>query len=184
MMTNCDGLHRRSGIKIEDMCEIHGNAYKECCQECGEEYLRGFTVREKGNRNIENYKITGRYCEKENCMGKLLATCVAFGESVLDLEKATIHSKKSEVTLVLGTSMRVSPACQLPFYNKNSKMILVNLQTTPYDENSTVRSFSKTDIFMKLLMKELNLEEFDKKFDILIELKKKERNTCMSITIL
>jgi len=53
--------------------------------------------------------------------------------------------------------MRVSPACNLPFYNKNSKMVLVNLQTTPYDEKSEVRSFCKTDLFMKLLMKELNL---------------------------
>jgi len=70
--------------------------------------------------------------------------------------------------------MRVNPACSMPFYNKNSKLILVNLQITPYDKKSEVRSFSKTDKFMMLLMKHLDLKEFDKKFDILQELKKEK----------
>jgi len=65
--------------------------------------------------------------------------------------------------------MRVNPACSMPFYNKNSKLILVNLQITPYDKKSEVRSFSKTDKFMMLLMKHLDLKEFDKKFYILQE---------------
>jgi len=50
-------------------------------------------------------------------------------------------------------------------------MIIVNLQITPYDDYSEIRSFSKTDKFMTALMNELNLEEFDMSFDILKKIK-------------
>lgn len=169
--TNCDGLHRRSGLKEDMISELHGNCYKEICSKCEKEYLRAFnTVQTVKDRRSHK---TGRYCEDPFCKGELLDTTVAFGENLptKELKKGVYHSEKADLTLVLGTSMRVSPACQMPLYNigKNGNgkgnLVIVNLQLTPYDKHSTVRSFSKTDEFMELLMKELDLKDFNRNFD-------------------
>lgn len=32
---NCDGLHVKSGIKKENISELHGNAFMEYCEKCG-----------------------------------------------------------------------------------------------------------------------------------------------------
>lgn len=167
--TNCDGLHRRSGLKEDQISELHGNCYKEICSKCEKEYLRGFDTTE----TVRDYRThrTGRYCNDPFCKGELLDTTVAFGESLprKELNRGVFHSKKADLTIVLGTSMRVSPACEMPLYNigkeKSGNMILVNLQKTPYDHLSTVRSYAKTDEFMQLLMKELNLEDFNQNYD-------------------
>ena len=42
--TNVDGLHRRSGFGVDEMSELHGNAYKEYCEKCGADYIRAFDV--------------------------------------------------------------------------------------------------------------------------------------------
>ena len=41
---NVDGLHRRSGIKKDDLSELHGNCYLETCWTCKQEYLRSYDV--------------------------------------------------------------------------------------------------------------------------------------------
>jgi NAD+-dependent protein deacetylase SIR2 len=126
--TNCDGLHRRSGISEQDLSELHGNCYLEICQKCNTEYLRDFLVR----KDPVSHK-TGRLCNEKNCKGELLGTTVAFGESLpeKELSKGVKHSEICDLSLVLGTSMRVTPACELPVLNENGKLILVNLQITP-----------------------------------------------------
>jgi NAD-dependent SIR2 family protein deacetylase len=60
--------------------------------------------------------------------------------------------------------MRVSPANQLPFEKKDKsdsdrrrQVVIVNLQRTPYDHKADVRIFARTDDFMRLLMKELQM---------------------------
>jgi len=66
------------------------------------------------------------------------------------LDKATVESKKSDLSICLGTSMRVSPACELPLLgrkrsNNNHKLVIVNLQKTPYDDECQLRIFAKVD---------------------------------------
>eukprot|EP01080_Neovahlkampfia_damariscottae_P003738 gene3738-6626_t len=163
--TNCDGLHRRSGINGDDLSELHGNLYKEDCIKCEKEHFRNYCV----TSTVEEpwTHLTGRHCEI--CKGMLRDTVVAFGEQLpkKELSKAIATSKQADLTIILGSSMRVSPACELPFYNSKCKNVIVNLQITPYDKQSTIRSFSKTDEFLEQLMKELQLIEFDRSFDIL-----------------
>lgn len=57
--------------------------------------------------------------------------------------------------IVLGSSLTVSPACDLPLYAKD--LVIVNLQHTQHDEKASIRIFAKTDLVMELLMKELGL---------------------------
>lgn len=57
--------------------------------------------------------------------------------------------------LVLGTSMNVQPNASYPeqcFQNEDGKMVIVNLQATPYDHLAKVRLFCKTDQFMEMLV--------------------------------
>jgi len=63
----------------------------------------------------------------------------------------------------MGTSMRVSPACDLPLMGRKKwkdqhKLVIVNLQKTPYDDKCALRIFAKVDEVMQLLLNELNLE--------------------------
>ena len=48
------------------------------------------------------------------------------------------HSDKADLMLVLGSSLRVSPACEMPkaVNQHGGKLALVNLQTTPCDDVS------------------------------------------------
>ena len=126
--TNCDGLHRRSGVSEDDISELHGNCYLEICEKCKTEYLRDFMVR----KDPISHK-TGRMCSEKNCDGFLLGTTVAFGESLpeKELQKGIDHSSIADLALVLGTSMRVTPACELPVLNKKGNLVIVNLQITP-----------------------------------------------------
>ena len=59
---------------------------------------------------------------------------------------------------MLGTSMRVSPACDLPrpiYTDNGGKLVICNLQKTPYDEYCALRVWGRSDAFMKLVMEEL-----------------------------
>jgi len=169
--TNVDGLHKRSGIPSDKLAELHGNIYLEKCSLCGAEYLRPFDVTKH-----EINHFTGRKCEKMipefdiatnsttevRCSGKLRDSIINFGESLppVDLQKSIQQSRKADLRLVLGTSLRVSPANKLPFeaLDKDKKAIIVNLQKTPYDDIAHLRIFAKTDDFLTLVMKELNLQ--------------------------
>jgi NAD-dependent SIR2 family protein deacetylase len=42
---NVDGLHRKSGVKADQISELHGNTNIEICSKCQREYLRDFRVR-------------------------------------------------------------------------------------------------------------------------------------------
>jgi len=76
------------------------------------------------------------------------------------LDKAMVESSKSDVSICLGTSMRVSPACTLPLLGKkrnaNHKLVIVNLQKTPYDDDCQLRIYARVDDVMSGLFKILN----------------------------
>jgi len=146
---NCDGLHLKSGIPPDQICELHGNTNVEACSSCGRVYLRTVGVRS----NVNKAKITARFCD--NCPGvPLRYTSVAFSQSMPDvcLTKAERESKKCDLSICLGTSMRVSPACDLPLMgrkkNPDHKLVIVNLQKTPYDDDCALRIFARVDEVM------------------------------------
>jgi len=155
--TNVDGLHRRSGITADAMAELHGNCYKELCSSpnCKKEYLRSFDASSHHSNHI-----TGRKCDK--CKSPLVDSIINFGENLPteELNKTVVHSEQCDLSLVLGTSMRVSPANQFPLkaVTNGGKMVIVNLQKTPYDKLASLIIHAPTDTVMQLLFKELEME--------------------------
>jgi len=92
---------------------------------------------------------------------------IHFGENLPqdELKKAIQHSKSADLLIVLGSSLMVSPANDMPQLTKQNggKVCIVNLQTTHYDTSADLRIFAKTDILCKMLMEELGIvvTEFD-----------------------
>lgn len=93
---------------------------------------------------------TGRKCI---CGGDLFDSIINFGENLpeKDLDDGFEHSKNADLCLVLGSSLRVTPAADMPkMVGKNKKdLVIVNLQSTPLDYCSSLRIFSFCDSLME-----------------------------------
>jgi len=150
--TNVDGLHIRSGIPPERLSELHGNIFKRSCPTCKFYY---FFLPEMQKQP----KQVGSICPK--CSSQLEGTGVGFGSNLPQDQwnKAKEESSGCDLALVLGTSMRVSPACNLPekSYKNKGHLVICNLQKTPYDKYAALVIRAKTDHVMELLFQELAL---------------------------
>lgn len=103
---------------------------------------------------------TGRKCAL--CKGTLLDSIINFGENLplKPLRLARSHAKKADLCLVLGSSLTVPPACEIPEtvgLRKNASMAICNLQSTPFDELADLRVYARTDDLMTRVMNKLDL---------------------------
>jgi len=127
---NCDGLHRRSGFSQEKIAELHGNSNIEVCSKCGKEFLRDYKAVAPYAISVHDHR-TGRNCDL--CQGDLVDTIINFGEDLPadQLEAGFENADKADLCLVLGSSLTVSPACNMPEAvgrKPNGKLIICNLQ--------------------------------------------------------
>ncbi|KAH7859458.1 hypothetical protein Vadar_001314 [Vaccinium darrowii] len=133
---NVDSLHLRSGIPREKLAELHGNSFMEICPKCGVEYLRDFEVETIG------LKETSRRCSDVNCGAKLKDTVLDWEDALppKEMTAAEQHCRKADVVLCLGTSLQVTPACNLPLkcLRSGGKIVIVNLQQTPKDNKASL----------------------------------------------
>ncbi|KAL4445407.1 hypothetical protein ABPG77_011232 [Micractinium sp. CCAP 211/92] len=165
---NVDGLHLRSGIPRERIAELHGNCFAERCHSCGTEYIRDFEVETVG------FKRTGRKCSRPGC-GAALRDHILDWEDALpedELELSEQHAKEADLAICLGTSLQITPACNLPLkatrtYKGCSKqepgqLVIVNLQRTQHDNKATksggVVCHARCDEVMAALAAQLGLE--------------------------
>lgn len=102
---------------------------------------------------------TGRKC---GCGETLKDSIIHFKENLpeKDLIDGFKHGDKADLCLVLGSSLTVSPACHIPrdCVKKGGKLVIVNLQKTPYDQQSELRIFAKIDEVMHALMGQLGFD--------------------------
>jgi len=156
---NCDGLIRRSGFPPSNLSELHGNSNLESCKNCNMEYLRDFDATASYAFDTHDHR-TGRRCLK--CGGLLQDTIINFGENLppVPLQKAYDNSDLSELHLVLGSSLTVTPACTNPkrTVQHGGKLVICNLQKTPLDDRAFIRIYARCDDLMKLVMQKLGLE--------------------------
>ncbi|KAL8981358.1 MAG: hypothetical protein Q9205_003826 [Flavoplaca limonia] len=155
---NCDGLHRKSGMLPDRISELHGNSNREYCKDCGKEYIRDFRAVAAYEKTVHDHR-TGRKCAL--CAGPLYDTIINFSESLpaQPVHRAHHHAKKADLCLVLGSSLTVTPANEIPEIvgqARTGKLVICNLQNTPIDNLCDLRIHSKTDELMTRVMEKLN----------------------------
>ena len=128
---NVDGLHRKSGIDPYKMAEVHGNTNLEMCSRCTKEHMRDYRTRTA--QKVHDHK-TGRICDEPGCGGQLEDSIINFGDNLNDLildKGYSIHAQ-SDLAVCMGTSMRIPPACLMPFgaQQNGGKVVIINLQKT------------------------------------------------------
>ena len=122
---NIDNLHQRAGSR--KVYEIHGGANRHHCLKCAKEYSYDeiFPVVMQGNVP---------YC---SCRGLIKPDIVFYGESLNEelLTKGLADFGSSDLILVLGSSLTVYPAAELPMSAARSgvKTVICNAQSTPLD---------------------------------------------------
>lgn len=152
---NVDSLHLRSGIPREKLAELHGNSFRELCPSCGQEYVRDFEVETIG------MKETSRRCTAPNCGAKLEDTVLDWEDALppKEMDPAEKHCKMADIVLCLGTSLQITPACNLPLktLRGGGKLVIVNLQQTPKDKKASLVIHGKVDKVIAGVMQFLNL---------------------------
>ncbi|XP_062169613.1 NAD-dependent protein deacetylase SRT1 isoform X2 [Alnus glutinosa] len=151
---NVDGLHLRSGIPREKLAELHGNSFMEACPSCGVEYLRDFEVETIG------LKETSRRCSDVKCGAKLKDTVLDWEDALppKEMDPAEKHCRMADVVLCLGTSLQITPACNLPLKSLRGggKIVIVNLQKTPKDKKASIVIHGRVDKVVAGVMDLLN----------------------------
>ena len=137
---NIDGLHAKSGIPFEKLAELHGNLYFMKCLSCNAK----MTFEEAGwDKNIwsNGYRSTPvreRQPTCPHCQGRIISSVVNFGDSLPynELEESARRSEAADVFFVIGSSLVVTPAANMPGYAKRNgaKLIILNKGETPYDD--------------------------------------------------
>ena len=122
---NVDNLHLKSGIRSDLLAELHGNITRVRCSRCEE------TVpREKGRTRCR-------------CGGALVKSVVDFGESLpqKDLMLSYEHARRSDLFVVVGSSLVVTPAADMPreAIQSGAKLVIINQGDTPFDKVANLR---------------------------------------------
>jgi len=138
---NVDNLHLKSGIKQDILAELHGNAFKLRCQSCGRKVDKSMNL------------------TKCMCGGRLLDSVVNFGQSLPrgELEQSFKHTRNSDLFVVLGSSLTVTPAADMPneALRNASTLVIVNNDPTPFDSRAQLRFTEKVGEVMKETLKQL-----------------------------
>jgi len=124
---NVDGLHQRAGSKY--VIELHGNLEYVVCLSCGRRFKADEIISKVGEDQLP---------PKCEVCGGLLKPDVILFEEPLKREVLTLafnEAYKSDLVLVLGTSLVVYPAAYIPdiVKSRGGKVILINLEPTEKD---------------------------------------------------
>jgi len=126
---NVDGLHQESGLPDDNIIELHGNTCRIRCMSC-----RQTTP----IKNVQQRLKSGDPAPECDCGGYLKPDTISFGQSmpVAEVEKAAALSRQSDFFMVVGSTLQVQPAAQMPIYAKDGGAFLaiVNLSETPCDQ--------------------------------------------------
>ncbi len=133
---NVDGLHQKAGNTT--VIELHGNTGVVRCLDCGREYRREDVFRMLDEKLPPECECGSKYLKPD---------AVFFGEPLPQdaLSQAIELAGKCDLMIVIGSSLVVYPAAEIPLIAKRSgaRMVLINLEPTPYDDIFDLRFYSK-----------------------------------------
>lgn len=122
---NVDNLHLKSGIPPDLLAELHGNIAKLRCTRCQAQ------VDKSSGLNT---------CA---CGGKLVSSVVNFGQPLpqKDLADSYWHSQRCDLFVVVGSSLVVYPAADMPrvALEAGARLVIINQGETPFDRAAHLR---------------------------------------------
>ena len=120
---NIDGLHQAAGSK--NVLELHGSILRSYCSACGKPYPA----------DKMNHGEGVPYC---SCGGVIRPDIVLYEEPLDEsiMTRALHYISEADVLIIGGTSLNVYPAAGLINYYRGNKLALINLGSTPYDNEA------------------------------------------------
>lgn len=160
---NGDNLYQEAGGS--NILELHGNAFRYRCLECGQK--RAFSRKELFAL-VENVLSKMTHYSLDvlmpllpdcDCGGKMRPDVVGFGESVQKLDQAWGQAEKCDVMLIMGTSGVVYPAAQLPIIAKDNgaKLIEINPNRSALTDMCDLFLPGKTGEVLPVILKNIGL---------------------------
>jgi NAD-dependent deacetylase len=125
---NTDGLHQESGSRR--VIELHGSGRGVVCLDCGTREPRA---------EVQARLATEMPPVCRMCGGRFLKpTVVLFGEALpqLEVDEARELARRADLMLVVGSSLVVYPAAQIPIdaVRSGAPLVIVNDEPTPLDD--------------------------------------------------
>ena len=122
---NIDGLHQKAGSK--NVYELHGSVLRNYCMKCHKFYDAEYVFNSSG-------------IPKCSCGGIVKPDVVLYEESLNEetLENSIIAIANADMLIVAGTSLTVYPASGLINYFRGKNLVLVNRDSTPYDNRANL----------------------------------------------
>lgn len=120
---NIDGLHQKAGS--QNVYELHGSVLRNYCTRCRKFYSAEFIKESAG-------------VPRCSC-GAIVKPDVVLYEEGLDqdtIEKSVSAICSADLLIVAGTSLTVYPAAGLIRYYRGNRMVLINRDATPYDNQA------------------------------------------------
>jgi len=122
---NVDNLHLKSGIRPDLLTELHGNITKLRCTRCEAEVDKSANL------------------DRCPCGGRLVPSVVNFGQSLPQkaLADSYRHSENCDLFVVVGSSLVVTPAADMPqvAVNSGARLVIINQGETPFDPVAHLR---------------------------------------------
>lgn len=128
---NIDDLHQKAGSKR--VLELHGNMRQATCLKCH----KVVSTQDMMERFLEDGEVPN--C---SCGGLLKPNVVLIGDPLPKwvLLEAWGEAEKCDLMLVVGSSLQITPASEIPFVAKRhgARTIVFNYQPTPLDNQADV----------------------------------------------
>ena len=135
---NIDGLHQKAGSKV--VYELHGSVLRNYCMNCHKFYDAEYVFNSNG-------------IPRCSC-GEIIKPDVVLYEEGLNeetIEKSIYAIQNADLLIVAGTSLTVQPASGLINFFRGRNLVLINRNSTPYDNKANlVINDSLGKVFSKL----------------------------------
>lgn len=123
---NIDGLHQKAGSR--SVIELHGSIHRNTCQRCFNPHPLSA---------IGAVSSTIPTCK---CGGIIKPDVILYEEALREdvVHQAIEAIARADVLLIGGTSLRVYPAAGMLRYFKGKRLVLLNKDETPYDDQASL----------------------------------------------
>lgn len=137
---NIDLLHQKAGS--HHVIELHGTPATHTCQKCGDKKTFLEIVEKMKVEDVPN-------CS--NCKGVYKPDITFFGEMLPEgaIEDAMYEANNADLMLVLGTTLQVYPAADIPVHTLHAggKIVIVNKGETPLDSYAEILFDDLAEVF-------------------------------------